>query len=134
MIHPSYSELSEVINGNDEDGEKIISSRYSICVANAKRARQLIKGATPLVEVKCNKPLSIAVEEIYQGKVQVLSADALAQRLAEQEAEAAAAAAAAESEAVEVTDEETAEETNEQTVEEATEVQETTSEDENTEA
>ncbi len=88
MIHPSYSELFEVINGNDEDGEKIISSRYSICVANAKRARQLIKGATPLVEVKCNKPLSIAVEEIYQGKVQVLSADALAQRLAEQEAAA----------------------------------------------
>lgn len=130
MIHPSYSELFEVINGNDEDGEKIISSRYSICVANAKRARQLIKGATPLVEVKCNKPLSIAVEEIYQGKVQVLSADALAQRLAEQEAEAAAAAAAAEAEAVEVTDEET----NEQTVEEATEVQEATSEDENSEA
>ena len=85
MIHPSYSELFEVINGNDEDGEKIISSRYSICVANAKRARQLIKGATPLVEVKCNKPLSIAVEEIYQGKVQVLSADALASKLAEQE-------------------------------------------------
>ena len=76
MIHPSYSELFEVINGNDEDGEKIISSRYSICVANAKRARQLIKGATPLVDVKCNKPLSIAVEEIYQGKVQVLSAAA----------------------------------------------------------
>ena len=40
------------------------------------------------MEVKCNKPLSIAVEEIYQGKVQVLSADALAQRLAEQEAAA----------------------------------------------
>ncbi|MCR4720453.1 MAG: DNA-directed RNA polymerase subunit omega [Lachnospiraceae bacterium] len=76
MIHPSYSELFEVINGNDEDGEKTISSRYSICVANAKRARQLIKGATPLVEVKCNKPLSIAVEEIYQGKVKVLSAGA----------------------------------------------------------
>ncbi|MCR5369044.1 DNA-directed RNA polymerase subunit omega [Eubacterium sp.] len=88
MIHPSYSELFEVINGNDEDGEKIISSRYSICVANAKRARQLIKGATPLVEVKCNKPLSIAVEEIYQGKVQVLSADALATKHAEQEATA----------------------------------------------
>ena len=85
MIHPSYSELFEVINGNDEDGEKIISSRYSICVANAKRARQLIKGATPLVEVKCNKPLSIAVEEIYQGKVQVLSADALSGKLAEQQ-------------------------------------------------
>jgi len=89
MIHPSYSELFEVINGNDEDGEKIISSRYSICVANAKRARQLINGATPLVEVKCNKPLSIAVEEIYQGKVQVLSADALATKLEHQAAEAA---------------------------------------------
>ncbi|MBO4496721.1 MAG: DNA-directed RNA polymerase subunit omega [Lachnospiraceae bacterium] len=119
MIHPSYSELFEVINGNDEDGEKIISSRYSICVANAKRARQLIKGATPLVEVKCNKPLSIAVEEIYQGKVQVLSADALAQRLAEQEA-----AAAAEAEAEEVAPE----------TEETADVQEEEAEGENTEA
>ena len=119
MIHPSYSELFEVINGNDEDGEKIISSRYSICVANAKRARQLIKGATPLVEVKCNKPLSIAVEEIYQGKVQVLSADALAQRLAEQEA-----AATAEAEAEEVAPE----------AEETADVQEEEAEGENTEA
>ncbi|MCR5432695.1 MAG: DNA-directed RNA polymerase subunit omega [Lachnospiraceae bacterium] len=85
MIHPSYSELFEVINGNEEDGEKIISSRYSICVANAKRARQLIKGAKPLVDVKCNKPLSIAVEEIYQGKVQVLSAGAPAKKYDTQE-------------------------------------------------
>ena len=89
MIHPSYSELFEVINGNDEDGEKIISSRYSICVANAKRAKQLIKGATPLVDVKCNKPLSIAVEEIYQGKVQVLTADAFAAKMAQQAEEEA---------------------------------------------
>ena len=123
MIHPSYSELFEVINGNDEDGEKIISSRYSICVANAKRARQLIKGATPLVEVKCNKPLSIAVEEIYQGKVQVLSADALAQRLAEQEA------AAAEEAVDEVVDE-----AQEEAAEETAEAQEENAEDENTEA
>jgi len=76
MIHPSYSELFTAINGNDEESPKIISSRYSICVASAKRAKQLIRGAKPLVEVKCNKPLSIAVEEIYQGKVQVLSAGA----------------------------------------------------------
>ena len=123
MIHPSYSELFEVINGNDEDGEKIISSRYSICVANAKRARQLIKGATPLVEVKCNKPLSIAVEEIYQGKVQVLSADALAQRLAEQEA------AAAEESVDEVVDE-----AQEEAAEETAEAQEENAEGENTEA
>ncbi|MCR5828942.1 MAG: DNA-directed RNA polymerase subunit omega [Lachnospiraceae bacterium] len=107
MIHPSYSELFEVINGNDEDGEKIISSRYSICVANAKRARQLINGAKPLVEVKCNKPLSIAVEEIYQGKVQVLSADSPAVKADAHVAEAAGEAdekAALESEEIDAGD------------------------------
>lgn len=77
MIHPSYNELFAAINGDDEDNQKIISSRYSVCVATAKRARQLIDGAEPLADkaTKSNKPLSIAVEEIYEGKVKVLGED-----------------------------------------------------------
>lgn len=73
MIHPSYNELFTAINGDDVDNQKIISSRYSVCVATAKRARQLIDGSEPLAEkaTKSNKPLSIAVEEIYEGKVKV---------------------------------------------------------------
>ncbi len=37
MIHPSYTELMKVINGDSED-EKVISSRYSVVLASAKRA------------------------------------------------------------------------------------------------
>ena len=43
MLHPSYTELMKVINGDSEE-EKVISSRYSIVLASAKRARQIIAG------------------------------------------------------------------------------------------
>ncbi len=72
MIHPSYAELSQRINENAEGEQKVINSRYSICIATAKRARQIIDGAIPLVEPKCEKPLSIAVQELYEGKVNIL--------------------------------------------------------------
>ncbi|HCI93264.1 MAG TPA: DNA-directed RNA polymerase subunit omega, partial [Eubacterium sp.] len=49
-------------------------SRYSIVIAAAKRARQIIDGAEPLIaRPKCNKPLSIAVEELYTGAVRIVS-------------------------------------------------------------
>ncbi len=60
MLHPSYTELMKVINGDSEE-EKVISSRYSIVLASAKRARQIIAGDMPLVEEKDGaKPLSTA--------------------------------------------------------------------------
>ena len=39
MLHPSYSEIMEVVNGDIEPGEQpIVQSRYSIVLATAKRA------------------------------------------------------------------------------------------------
>ncbi len=73
MMHPSYSELYEAINKNVENAEPIGSSRYSICVATAKRARQLIDGAEAYSTVNSNKPLSVAIDEIYTGKVKILN-------------------------------------------------------------
>lgn len=73
MIHPSYNELAEKINSAAEDERPVVSSRYSVCVATAKRARQLIEGAEPTVTSKCNKPLSTAIDEIYEGTVKILS-------------------------------------------------------------
>ena len=63
MIHPSYVELMKVVNEDVIIGEEpVVNSRYSIVLAAAKRARQIIDGAEPMVEKpKCNKPLSIAV-------------------------------------------------------------------------
>ncbi|WP_058485308.1 DNA-directed RNA polymerase subunit omega [Defluviitalea phaphyphila] len=70
MLQPSYTELMEKLNNNSTDEDTpIIVSRYSIVIAAAKRARQIVEGENPLVDVKVNKPVSIAVEELYQGKI-----------------------------------------------------------------
>lgn len=76
MLHPSYTDLMKVVNSEVEPGEQpVVNSRYSIVLATAKRARQIINGSEPLVHATCYKPLSIAVEELYQGKVKVLNDD-----------------------------------------------------------
>ena len=50
MLHPSYSDLMKVVNSEVEPGEeKIVNSRYSIVMATAKRARQIIGGHEPMV-------------------------------------------------------------------------------------
>ena len=76
MLHPSYTDLMKVVNKDVEEGEsKIVNSRYSIVMATSKRARQLIAGEEPLVETDSNKPLSIAVEELAERKVKIVSED-----------------------------------------------------------
>lgn len=74
MLHPSYSDLMKVVNSEVEPGEeKIVNSHYSIVMATAKRARQIIGGHEPMVKVKPGeKPLSIAVDELNQGKIKIL--------------------------------------------------------------
>jgi DNA-directed RNA polymerase subunit omega len=64
----------KVVNSEVEPGEApVVNSRYSIVMATAKRARQLIAGEEALVPEKTLKPLSVAVEELNQGKIKVLS-------------------------------------------------------------
>ncbi len=78
MIHPSYVELMKVVNKDAENiGEMpVVNSRYSIVIASAKRARQLVKGAEPTIEgTNGRKPLSIAVEELYKENVKILGED-----------------------------------------------------------
>lgn len=77
MLHPSYTDLMEVVNSDVEPGEQpIVQSRYSIVLATAKRARQIIAGDEPLVKAKnANKPLSIAIEELYESKIKIVSED-----------------------------------------------------------
>ena len=74
MLHPSYSDLMKVVNSEVEPGEApVVNSRYSIVMATAKRARQLISGDEAMVSGTCGKPLSIAVEELNQGKIKILT-------------------------------------------------------------
>ncbi len=74
MLHPSYSDLMKVVNSEVEPGEaKVVNSRYSIVMATAKRARQIIGGDEPLVFDNGKKPLSLAVEELNEAKIKILS-------------------------------------------------------------
>lgn len=77
MIHPSYADLMEVVNSGVEEGEEpVINSRYSIVMATAKRARQIIAGDEKLIDnAKGRKPLSTAVDELNQGKIRILGED-----------------------------------------------------------
>lgn len=75
MLHPSYTELMNAVNSEVKEGEQpIVSSRYSIAIAAAKRARQIIAGAESAVpDYKNKKPLSVAVDELMNGDVKILS-------------------------------------------------------------
>ena len=78
MLHPSYSELIEAVNKNVAEGEEpVVTSRYSIVIATAKRARQLVAGEEALVEADDKKkPLSVAVDELRCGQITILPASA----------------------------------------------------------
>jgi len=73
MLRPSYTDLINVVNSEVEPGEQpVVQSRYSIVLATAKRARQIIAGEEPMVPAgPGKKPLSVAVQELYMGKVKM---------------------------------------------------------------
>lgn len=71
MLRPSYAELMDTMSKNSE---KDVTSRYTVVIAASKRARQLIDGDETMADtvVDSNKPVSIAVEEIREGKITVV--------------------------------------------------------------
>ncbi len=74
MLHPSYADLIKVVNSEVEEGEDpVVTSRYSIVMATSKRARQIIAGDDELVDCRGKKPLSVAVEELSQGKIKIIN-------------------------------------------------------------
>ena len=58
MIHPPIAELV-----------KKTGSRYALVIETARRARQISQGATPLIKADSNKEVSVAANEIYEGKI-----------------------------------------------------------------
>ena len=48
---------------------KMVDCRYTLVVAVAKRARQIVDGAEPLTQEVETNPVSQAVKEVYAGKV-----------------------------------------------------------------
>ena len=91
MLHPSYTDLMQLVNSEVENGEApVVNSRYSIVLATSKRARQLIDGVEPMTNPGCPKPLSVAIDELYQSKIRILSEEEAAEaeaRKAAREAE-----------------------------------------------
>ncbi len=70
MLKPSYAELMDIMN---KDSQEHVTSRYTIVIAAAKRARQIIDGDEPMIEDPMeNKPVSTAVEEIREGKIKIV--------------------------------------------------------------
>ena len=95
MLQPSYTQIMNKLN---KEGTSKLTSRYSIVIAASKRARNIInvineqaaatkeadktgeriidpekiKEAARLNEMlKSKKPISIAVDEIYEGKMRM---------------------------------------------------------------
>lgn len=58
MINPSIVDLLEKVD-----------NRYYLIVMASKRARQLIEGDKPLVDIDSTKPVTIAVNEINEGVI-----------------------------------------------------------------
>ena len=74
MLHPSYSDLMQVVNKGVEEGETpVVNSRYSIVMATSKRARQIVAGAEPQVNAFGKKALSVAIEELANEKIHILA-------------------------------------------------------------
>ena len=88
MLHPSYTDLMKVVNKDVEEGEeKVVNSRYSIVMATAKRAREIIDGSMPLVDTKPGeKPLSSAIDELNQSKISIIAQDEVVDPIEEEEA------------------------------------------------
>lgn len=88
MLHPSYTDLMSVVNSEVEPGEQpLVQSRYSIVLATAKRARQIV-GNPALYAESDKKPLSRAVDELYHGAIKILADDQKDENVSGEEAQA----------------------------------------------
>lgn len=62
MYNPSINELTDIAD-----------SRYTLVMLAAKRSRELVEGAKPLIETDSIKPVSIAIEEIVAKKISYIT-------------------------------------------------------------
>ncbi len=61
MVKPTVAELLTKAN-----------NRYELVIATARRARQIAAGAEPKTEVKEESPVTLAANEIAEGKVSIV--------------------------------------------------------------
>ncbi|MCK5364509.1 MAG: DNA-directed RNA polymerase subunit omega, partial [Gammaproteobacteria bacterium] len=62
-----------------EDCIDKVGNRFELVLLATKRARQITRGATPLVEIENDKPTVIALREIAEGKIDLAILNDIAQ-------------------------------------------------------
>lgn len=60
MVEPSVTDLL-----------KKVDNRFQLVIATSKRARQIASGSKKLTEVEADSPVTVAVNEIAEGKVNI---------------------------------------------------------------
>ena len=65
MIYPPITELV-----------KKTGSRYALVIETAKRTRQLVEGAQKLSDVDTSKDVTVAVNEIFEDKIEIVKRSA----------------------------------------------------------
>lgn len=65
IVKPTVQELLE-----------FAENRYALVIATSRRARQIAKGAQKMVEINEKSPVTIAANEIAEGKIEIFE-DAL---------------------------------------------------------
>ena len=85
-----------------EDCLPLVDNRFALVLLGAKRARQLMAGARPIIEISKNKPPVLSLREIATGHVKFDRdvREALSGKYAAEQKAAEAAAAGAASPAV----------------------------------
>ena len=68
-----------------EDCIDKVGNRFELVLLATKRARQITRGATPLVEIENDKPTVIALREIAEGKIDPAILDNIARAAVEEE-------------------------------------------------
>lgn len=68
MLEPSYTQIMTKLN-EDPEAQKV-TSRYSIIIATARRARQLVDNQDEAT-LNNKKPITVAVNELYTGKMKI---------------------------------------------------------------
>ncbi|MGI6174926.1 MAG: DNA-directed RNA polymerase subunit omega [Christensenellales bacterium] len=64
MLHPAEKKIMETTD-----------CRYGFVVAVAKRARQLVDNARPLLDNPSSNPVTNAMEEIFEGKISIIDCE-----------------------------------------------------------
>lgn len=58
MLYPSINDLLDITN-----------NRYILVIEVAKRAREIVDGSECLTETQQKKPVSMATQEVFEGKI-----------------------------------------------------------------